>query len=549
MIQQIGFKNFRRFEEFPTMDLGPINIFVGRNNAGKSTVMKALALIKGNLRTTSQGPTDADSNKYVRPMFTFNVDDLSELHIDSFDRALYNKAKRKEITLSTTIDGQFITIVLDGQNIEENNSHVSVPYNSVELDNDFLHLIFDFQTRHLFLETKGRTVPRDSEIIEEYEEELNACNSALHSVRQHLWEINEYIHGNNSMEHPTSAEIQEFISKREDLKRQERTLQNEVKHSHMKLQSLTKMDKAVSITIDEFPELFHSREGNIFQLIFTNIFRYATNIPIKFDKRTNEYLKYIETKKNIESIDEVLISAEDLFCSDSVLMFNLEYIHAHAASQKVIYLKDDKEDTLSRILSQFRKNKIVKETPAWDFVKKWMDKDHFDIGEDFEIKEIEGAGYTLKIIEDGLKVNLADKGTGSIQLMTLLLSLATYVHRVTTNHEEITVLVEEPEQNLHPMLQSLLADMFLDFYKETKCQLIIETHSEYLIRKTQLLVARENYQNEDKMNKENPFKVFYFPSENDMQPYSMQYQIDGKFANDFKKGFFDVAEDLAFEIL
>ena len=51
MIQQVGFKNFRRFEEFPMIDLGNINIIVGRNNAGKSTVLKALQLIKGNLNT------------------------------------------------------------------------------------------------------------------------------------------------------------------------------------------------------------------------------------------------------------------------------------------------------------------------------------------------------------------------------------------------------------------------------------------------------------------------------------------------------------------
>ena len=53
MIQKVGFKNFRRFKNFPEMDLGDINIFVGRNNAGKSTVLKALQLMKGNLGNMS----------------------------------------------------------------------------------------------------------------------------------------------------------------------------------------------------------------------------------------------------------------------------------------------------------------------------------------------------------------------------------------------------------------------------------------------------------------------------------------------------------------
>ena len=41
-MKQIGFKNFRKFEDFPVMDLAPITIFVGENNAGKSTVVKAI---------------------------------------------------------------------------------------------------------------------------------------------------------------------------------------------------------------------------------------------------------------------------------------------------------------------------------------------------------------------------------------------------------------------------------------------------------------------------------------------------------------------------
>lgn len=34
-MEKIGFKNFRKFADFPSMDLAPITIFVGENNAGK----------------------------------------------------------------------------------------------------------------------------------------------------------------------------------------------------------------------------------------------------------------------------------------------------------------------------------------------------------------------------------------------------------------------------------------------------------------------------------------------------------------------------------
>ena len=44
-MRQISFKNFRKFKDFPNMELGPITILVGANNAGKSTVVKAILSI------------------------------------------------------------------------------------------------------------------------------------------------------------------------------------------------------------------------------------------------------------------------------------------------------------------------------------------------------------------------------------------------------------------------------------------------------------------------------------------------------------------------
>jgi predicted ATPase len=49
-------------------------------------------------------------------------------------------------------------------------------------------------------------------------------------------------------------------------------------------------------------------------------------------------------------------------------------------------------------------------------------------------------------------------------------------------------MIEEPETRLHPAWQSRLADMFIDARKETGCDLLIDTCSEYLIRKLQYLV-------------------------------------------------------------
>ena len=51
-MRQIGFKNFRKFEDFHVIDLSPITIFVGENNAGKSTVVKAMLSIVDFLKSS-----------------------------------------------------------------------------------------------------------------------------------------------------------------------------------------------------------------------------------------------------------------------------------------------------------------------------------------------------------------------------------------------------------------------------------------------------------------------------------------------------------------
>ena len=61
-------------------------------------------------------------------------------------------------------------------------------------------------------------------------------------------------------------------------------------------------------------------------------------------------------------------------------------------------------------------------------------------------------------------------------------------------------------------------------------------------------VAEKKYVNAQELNDNNPFKVYYFPSD-DTKPYEMVYRTDGCFENDFGEGFFDEAEKLAFKIL
>jgi predicted ATPase len=177
----------------------------------------------------------------------------------------------------------------------------------------------------------------------------------------------------------------------------------------------------------------------------------------------------------------------------------------------------------------------------------------YDIGEDFEIESIGGECYKLGIIEDVDHPEnitpLLDKGVGSNQIMILLLQLATIMHKNRGASVPPMVIIEEPEQNLHPKLQSCLADLFREVYlyplKQNKnsrgISFIIETHSEYLVRKSQVLVAKRE------QTDANPFTVFYM--EKGKEPREIRYQDSGVFYDDFGEGFYDEAISLTEEIV
>jgi len=108
----------------------------------------------------------------------------------------------------------------------------------------------------------------------------------------------------------------------------------------------------------------------------------------------------------------------------------------------------------------------------------------------FSIKEIaEGSNLYQAIVkrdENGPEAFLTDVGFGVSQVLPALVLLY-YVP------EGSTVLMEQPEIHLHPSVQSGLADVILQVAKHRKIQVIVESHSEHLLRRFQRRIAEEQY--------------------------------------------------------
>ena len=75
-MEQIGFANFRKFANFPPLDLAPITILVGENNAGKSTVVKGILALSDFLNSPQRySIVDLDSFDSVDEFLEDNRDD------------------------------------------------------------------------------------------------------------------------------------------------------------------------------------------------------------------------------------------------------------------------------------------------------------------------------------------------------------------------------------------------------------------------------------------------------------------------------------------
>lgn len=116
-------------------------------------------------------------------------------------------------------------------------------------------------------------------------------------------------------------------------------------------------------------------------------------------------------------------------------------------------------------------------------VSTWLKK--MKVADKLEVRQIgRSTRYEVVVHRDGAIANLRDVGIGVSQVLPVL-TVAFFAP------EGSTILLEEPEIHLHPLAQSVLAELFVEVSKKRKVQFIVETHSEHLFRRMQTLVAKQ----------------------------------------------------------
>ena len=258
---------------------------------------------------------------------------------------------------------------------------------------------------------------------------------------------------------------------------------------------------------------------------------------------------------------------------------NLQYVGSNRIDVKRLYSFENQDNfghTVSEYFEALRVCNTEGNLRPGAFIDKWIQA--FGIGYHFGIESVaDGVGLVLKIYKDENDEEgrlLADYGYGISQLISVLLEVQTAILKVTTRHRNncvdyvkrtvnivkavrfvtsdetatkvpVSIAIEEPEIHLHPKYQSLLADMFMDAYQNYGIHFLVETHSEYLIRKLQTYVGKKTLSPD-------AFSILY-AEENPEPDVAKIRRIglleDGRLTGRFGSGFFDEADSLAMDLL
>ena len=455
-ITGVGFRNFRRFSELPLMSLAGVNIFVGGNNAGKSTLVKGLLLTLDNIKNLV---IDNRDNTLINPKFQYDANNYHDVHVGTFDRAystspIIDSEFPNRRCMSFSLSFAHFTIELVIVPVSQDDT-TSVPIASIAIYDSKRDAMFSFDFENM------RTLAKFTIGGESIDYSFSGIN--FNSIK---------VGGNH-----IPALIRGIIP-----------------------------DGSSNFS------LLHDNE--------------------KVEKLKGKYGFMLEIADELERI---------------INNASIEYIYAHGVNQKILFNYNDRNDYMAQTLHDLIIEKIG--DVEHDFICKWLEE--FGLGVDYDVHSIGGEAYIIQIKTKGGKmVYLADMGMGSNQLVILILRLAIIIHRHRMKGNQVyvpTIVIEEPEQNMHPAFQSKLAILFNDVYKDYGFNFIVETHSEYLVRRSQVIVAQQKYTDEEELKDKNPFKVYYFPSEG--SPYEMLYRTDGNFSNEFGNGFYDEANNLLFEII
>ena len=474
MITNVRLQNYKAFRDVD-IDIKPVTILLGANSVGKSSIIQFFSLLK----QTAVNSLITES----APLKTYGY----YANMGLVDNLFHNK--NTEIPFSFSISFQSKTLSRDLRNTFS------------EYVNTLTNLCYFLPIKGL-LEWRGKSVRLDDKNM--FHQLVSDLKSSLtkENLDRYRDNINFAISQNSLLriDDFEIAGIHDFMSVYDFLN----DLQKEAKAKDCRFTveyQLSYDQYGLRITMIRI--LVANKK--ILEIVINNDFIEVTSDLAEINERTRsgitgnfhshdnifECIDIISGKAKIETagntmsnfISQVAIIILNDF-RKNFSSYSVNQIGPLRASPQRYYLLDQESYALSPDFS--KGESIVMALKSYKTLKnnvnKWLDKFEFNIN----VERSEEVIHHLKVSQNKLDLNIMDVGFGVSQILPILV-------QCFFSKEETLTTIEQPEIHLHPQMQAQLANLFVEVSTEKKRNLIIETHSEYMLRRLRRLVADPKY--------------------------------------------------------
>lgn len=537
---RIGVENFRSFDSTDILDFNDLNVFIGKNSSGKSSLLRFFPLMKQTFSHETSEPilwyspeyvdfgefddvVGSDKNKPITFKYNFKIDPsffistfANNIRINSSDEfdVLLSAANRKsiqekELSLKIDILKDYIpkiTLSILGSNIEiisnKRNEVLSFSVNGQSIytkdeDNNTLRL----------LGRKRKLLPQ-----------FRVIDTSFAGTTSEKQNIHNFTNGisselNESLIYPM---LNSLMNSKEDIQFNE-------SHIHsMLLPIFLEMDRN---------KMFHK----VLQILNDN-----PNRPFIYEENEHKDLvdKFLDLY--ISSLINKLLLMSEKYLSE--YFSRVIYIAPLRASVMRYYRMqgisvsemDSTGANIPMIIANMRSSDLFS-------FQRWT-KENFG----FKIQRQPSHGHTSVLIqfEEETPRNIIDLGFGYSQLLPIIVAIWSTLNKrknrlgFKLNYNiPYTIVIEQPELHLHPAMQADFIDVCIKIIQNnanktsSNIRFIIETHSEAIINRIVESIKK------DRLHYREPIIHVVNSENNKSDVQSIRFDEDGDFL-DWPIGFF-----------
>lgn len=263
--------------------------------------------------------------------------------------------------------------------------------------------------------------------------------------------------------------------------------------------------------------------------------------------------QYNEILDRIRAFEFYVILQDYLSVVLQAELKSLSYIGPFRDNPERVYRRDKRDISIVGKNGEFATKMLINDYQGTKAiirnVSRWFEK---VLNYKLKIKRLKGSEFYQIVLENmstKTESNIMDVGYGIPQILPIVCQIVqASIHKPEGQDAEKmnkTIIIEQPELHLHPNAQAELAKLFASaVIGHEKSTLLIETHSEHLIRGLQMLIADDHSVYHIRPDQ---IKIYYVHSKEEADNLNvpiieeMKMNDYGQFLKKWPDGFFDKA--------